>query len=69
MKKLAKSIIGIIFSFEMAFFVFWIVLIILLIVSARSCTDDVKKRGLKNILNNAVEEYWEGDSTKVDSTK
>jgi len=69
MRKIAKGIIGIVFSFQMAFFILFICLVVMLMLSVKSCTDDVKERGLKNILNDTVEEYWEADSTKSDSTK
>jgi hypothetical protein len=68
MKRFIENSIKIIFSFQMGFILSFIILVVLLIINAKSCTEEVKRRGLKNILNETVEEYWEADSAEVDST-
>ncbi len=69
MRRFVEIFIGIVFSFQALLFVVFITCMVFLMINVKSCTEDVKKRGLKNILNETVEEYWEADSTESDSTK
>lgn len=50
------------------FALFLVTAIMILSLTVKSCLDDVKQKGLKNILDQVVEEYWEADTTN-DSTE
>lgn len=69
MRRFVKNFTRVVFSLQIGFLIVFIASVILLAINIKSCTDDVKKRGLKNILNETVGEYWEADSTESDSTK